>query len=58
MSTSSWYRLLLVVKELIPLNKDKVRLEELLKTNDEITKVSLIYYQIIIRISINKLWQI
>ncbi|CAG9538148.1 unnamed protein product, partial [Cercopithifilaria johnstoni] len=35
----SWYRLLLLVKELIPLNKDKVRLEELLKTNDELTEL-------------------
>ncbi|VDM07809.1 unnamed protein product [Wuchereria bancrofti] len=37
-STWNWYRLLLIVKELIPLNKDKVRLEELLKINDELTK--------------------
>ncbi|KAL3982963.1 Myosin head (motor domain) family protein [Acanthocheilonema viteae] len=37
-STWNWYRLLLIVKELIPLNKDKARLEELLKTNDELTK--------------------
>lgn len=38
----SWYRLLLIVKELIPLNKDKVKLEELSKTNNELTKVRLI----------------
>ncbi|KAK6111353.1 Myosin head (motor domain) family protein [Brugia pahangi] len=37
-STWNWYRLLLIVKELIPLNKDKVRLEELLKINDELTE--------------------
>ncbi|KAM3725081.1 Myosin heavy chain, striated muscle [Dirofilaria immitis] len=43
-STWHWYRLLLIVKEIIPLNKDKVRLEELLKTNDELTK-ELNYFQ-------------
>uniref|UniRef100_A0A0R3S5Y9 Myosin motor domain-containing protein n=1 Tax=Elaeophora elaphi TaxID=1147741 RepID=A0A0R3S5Y9_9BILA len=37
-STWRWYRLLLIVKELIPLNKDKIRLEELVKTNGELTK--------------------
>ncbi|VDM92835.1 unnamed protein product, partial [Onchocerca ochengi] len=37
-STWHWYRLLLIVKELIPLNKDKLKLEEMLKNNDELTK--------------------
>ncbi|EFO14342.1 hypothetical protein LOAG_14181 [Loa loa] len=34
----NWYRLLMIVKELIPLNKDKIRLEELLKTNEQLTE--------------------
>lgn len=38
-SNWNWYRLLLVVKELVPLNRDKQRLEELLLMNDELTKV-------------------
>ncbi|VDN01227.1 unnamed protein product [Thelazia callipaeda] len=38
-TTWRWYRILLAVKELIPLNKDKKRLEELLIENDELVKL-------------------
>ncbi|VDK27587.1 unnamed protein product [Gongylonema pulchrum] len=38
-SSWRWYQLLLSVKELIPLNKHKIRLEELQNENDELLKL-------------------